>query len=89
MTKLTCCAVLAVLAGCSTTPHYDKHFGDAVREARRAMTINPNASANPDPVAGIDGKAAQQAITRYQDSFKTPPPVVNVINVGGATSNAK
>lgn len=88
MNTLTCCAVLAVLAGCSTTttPNYDTRFGDAVRQARSAMTINPHASAEPDPAAGIGigGKAAQEAITRYHDSFKTPPPVVNVINIGGA-----
>jgi hypothetical protein len=89
MNKLTCCAVLAVLAGCSATPNYDKHFGDAVRQARSAMTINPTASANPDPVAGIDGKAAAEAITRYQDSFKAPPPVVNVINIGAGAGAAK
>jgi uncharacterized lipoprotein len=89
MTKLTCCAVLAVLAGCSTTPNYDKHFGDAVRQARLAMTINPNAGTNPDPATGIDGQSAQQAMTRYQASFKAPPPVVNVINIGGVAGNAK
>jgi uncharacterized lipoprotein len=89
MTKLTCCAVLAVLAGCSTTPNYDKHFGDAVRQARLAMTINPDAAANPDPAAGMDGPAAQHAMTRYQNSFKAPPPVVNVINIGGVTGSAK
>ena len=89
MNTLTRFAVLAVLAGCSTTPHYDKHFGDAVRQAKLAMTINPNASANPDPAAGIDGKAATEAIARYQNTFKEPPPVVNVINIGGATSGAK
>lgn len=85
MNKSFACAVLAVLAGCSTTPHYDARFGDAVRLARLAMTINPNASDNPDPVAGIDGQAAREAIARYQDSFKLPPPVVNVINIGGST----
>jgi uncharacterized lipoprotein len=79
-------AVLAVLAGCSTTPHYDQHFGDAVRQAKSAMTLNPQAPAKPDPVAGIDGPAASETMTRYQDSFKTPPPVVNVINIGGAAA---
>ena len=33
MNKLTACVVLAVLAGCSTTPNYDARFGDAVRQA--------------------------------------------------------
>ena len=48
------------------------------------MTLNPNAGANPDPVIGMDGRAARETVIRYQDSFKTPPPVVNVINIGGA-----
>ena len=74
---------LVLLSACSTTPRYDRRFGDAVRQARLAMTINPRAGENPDPVAGIDGSAARQAMIRYQDSFKEPPPVVNVINIGG------
>jgi hypothetical protein len=91
MKTFTCCAVLVVLAGCANTatPHYDARFGDAVRQARSAMTINPQASDNQDPVAGIGGQAAREAIARYGESFKAPPPVVNVINVGGASGAAK
>lgn len=77
---------IAILAGCSTTPHYDKRFGDAVRQARTAMTANPGPPA-ADPVAGMDGQAAQLATGRYHDSFKAPPPVVNVINIGGETGS--
>jgi len=76
-------ALCALLAGCSTTPDYDRRFGAAVREARLAMTINPRAGATADPAAGIDGAAAREAMLRYHDSFKAPPPVVNVINIGG------
>lgn len=88
MNKFICCTVLAVLSGCAatSTPNYDARFGDAVRQARIAMTINPRAAANPDPVAGIDGKAAHEAFQRYQESFKAPPPVINVINIGGAAT---
>jgi len=85
MNRLTCCALLAVLAGCSATPHYDARFGDAVRAARRAMTINPH-PAKHDPAAGTDGQAAREAVIRYQDSFKAPPPVVNPISAGGAAA---
>jgi len=76
----------ALLGGCASsfTPNYDLRFGDAVRQARRQMTLNPNAGSNPDPVLGMDGKAARETVIRYQDSFKAPPPVVNVINIGGA-----
>ena len=72
------------LAGCavSPTPHYDTRFGEAVRQAVQVQALNPQAST--DPVMGMDGKAAAQAATRYHDSFKAPPPVVNVINIGGA-----
>ncbi|HEX2531975.1 MAG TPA: hypothetical protein VHK70_10995 [Burkholderiaceae bacterium] len=76
--------VVGLLAGCSTTPNYDAKFGDAVREARLKMTIDPQAGKATDQVAGMDGKSAKEAVTRYQDSFKAPPPVVNVINIGGA-----
>lgn len=77
-------AGLFTLAACSTTPQYDAHFGDTVRQARIAMTINPNASSNPDQVSGMDGQAAREANARYLQTFKEPPPVVNVINIGGA-----
>ena len=88
LTLLSTIALLtlaALLAGCaSTTPNYDKRFGDAVRQARVEMTINPAAGNNPDPVSGLDGASAQDAILLYQGTFKAPPPVTNVINIGGA-----
>ena len=88
MRKALALLVIALLGGCATsiTPGYDTRFGDAVRQARQRMTLNPNAGANPDPVAGMDGVAARDAVGRYHDTFKAPPPVVNVINIGGSAS---
>lgn len=85
---LTLALAAAALAGCasSITPAYDEKFGQAVSQARLAQTIQPA----PTPmtaasaVGGIDGKAAREAMVRYQDSFRSPPPVVNVININGA-----
>jgi len=75
---------LLVSAGCShVTPHYDARFGDAVRDARKKMTINPDAGKDGNPVAGMDGRAARESMLQYQESYKTPPPAVNVINIGG------
>ncbi|GAA4338805.1 hypothetical protein GCM10023165_17690 [Variovorax defluvii] len=84
--KLLAMAALAgLLAGCaSTTPNYDKRFGEAVRDAKRKMTVNPDAGRQADPAAGMDGRASKEAMGRYHDSFKAPPPAVNVINIGGA-----
>lgn len=91
MRKLLALLFVALLGGCatSTTPSYDTRFGDAVRQSRLRMTLNPNAGANPDPVAGMDGPAAREAVGRYHDSFKAPPPVVNVINIGGAVGGGQ
>jgi len=82
--SLTLAAVL--LAGCANTatPNYDARFGDAVRAGRLAQTLNPNAANAPGPAAGLEGTRIREAIGRYDDTFKAPPPVVNVINIGGA-----
>lgn len=79
----------ALLAGCATTsptPNYDLRFGDAVREARARQTLNP-AAASPAGTPGMDGRAAREAVILYQGTFRQPPPVVNVINIGGATGS--
>ena len=68
---LTACAAFPVTA---TTPYWDTHFGANARLALAQQVINPAGSRNPDPVAGIDGKAAQQGYARYQKSFSDPPP---------------
>jgi hypothetical protein len=83
-------SLLALLAGCmSTTPEYDKRFGDAVRQSRLQMTINPNAGSNPDAALGMDGTSAREAMVRYQNTFKSPPPVTNVISIGGGASSSQ
>ncbi|GGH50770.1 hypothetical protein GCM10010975_03930 [Comamonas phosphati] len=86
-------ACTALLTGCaSPTPHYDARFGEAVRTARTQMTIHPDAGKHVgtgvDAAIGMDGRATQASMERYERSFKTPPPAVNVINIGGSlTSN--
>jgi len=89
MNKFATALLPVVLAACSSTPVYDQKFGDAVREARVKMTINPDAGKNADTVAGMDGRAAKETITLYQETFKAPPPVVNVINIGGQIGTNK
>ena len=87
MNKIALMLSLGLIVGCAgVTPHYDAKFGDAVRAARLAQTLNPTGVANSDPVLGLDGKAAVHALERYQDSFKAPPKTFEVINIGGALS---
>lgn len=86
MKKPAIALLLCLLAACSTTPDYNSKFGDAVREAKLKMTMNPDAGKNPDMAMGLDGKAARNTMVRYQDTFKTPPAAANVLNIGGMSS---
>ena len=78
--------IAAGLSGCATepAPYMEGKLGEAVRTARVQQTINLDASKNTDPVAGMDGKAAQTSVERYHQSFEAPPPSFTIINVGGA-----
>lgn len=90
MNKLLPALASAILCGCasSPTPNYDARFGDAVRQARQAMVLNP-AAPTQDRILGMDGIAAKEAAGRYHESFKSPPPVVNVINIGGQVGGGR
>ncbi|HRA77727.1 MAG TPA: hypothetical protein PK956_02875 [Burkholderiaceae bacterium] len=79
-----------VLGGCAglppvETPELDARFGDAVRQATAQQTLNPQASANADPVAGIDGVAARNTIEQYHKGFSEPPPTFNILGIGGTS----
>jgi hypothetical protein len=68
------------LCACATsTPYLDSRFGTAVNTARALQTMNPEASRNRDPVAGIDGNSAKDSIDRYHESFKAPPRTFEVL----------
>jgi hypothetical protein len=88
MKTLAVVLVVVLASGCAETPHYDARFGDAVRKAKVAMTINPDAGKAGDEAKGMDGPSAKEAMTRYQGTFKEPPPATNVINIGGTIGSA-
>lgn len=78
-------ALPALLAGCaSPTAGLDEHFGQAVLPDKQAQYLHPDAGNTAAAPAGLDGTAAQAVIARYHQSFKSPPPTVNVINIGGS-----
>ncbi|BAL26416.1 hypothetical protein [Azoarcus sp. KH32C] len=81
--KLTGALVLVGLTGCvATSPDWDASFGDAVRTATAQQVIAPDASRNADPVAGIDGKAAQGAMGEYAKSYEHPQQQTGVFTIG-------
>lgn len=73
-----------LISGCtSLTPYFDQQVGRAVDMAKARQIVNPEASRNTDPVAGIGGGPADAAMDEYQKSFTAPPPTFTVINIGG------
>lgn len=80
-------AIVVALTGCaglSTTPRYDSQFGDAVRAAKRSQMLNPYGPVSKDPVLGMDGVSAVNAIARYQCPDAAPTQPALTINLGSS-----
>lgn len=77
-------AIPLMAAACSTSPAFDRSFGESSRLATFQQTRDPAASErNGDrPVDGIEAQAASKTMDRYYKSFAEPPPPVNVFNIG-------
>src|SRR5574340_480446 len=80
--------VLAALAGCAAkAPQLEQRLGEATAAAKAQQTINPEASRNTNPVAGLDGQAANDVIDQDHKSYKQPPAPVNIFNIGVGSSS--
>ena len=86
---VTAISLAGILSACvEPAPRYEAEFGNATRATLKAQIINPEAGNNADPVAGLDGRAARDAINSYQKSFSQPQPTENVFNIGVGISNS-
>lgn len=82
-TRSIAASMIFLLSSCAhTTSAWDSHFGESVRLAISQQTINPQAGLDPYFATGIDGKAAREAMGRYQNSFKEPPPATSNFTIG-------
>ena len=82
--------VALALTGCvSLHPDIDWSYGEAVTATNRAQRLNPLGVRAPESAPGMDGRAAKEAMDRYVDSFKAPPPTMNVINIGGSLAGGQ
>ena len=84
-------AIAAALSGCAVStqvPEMDTRFGQSVRGAIAAQTLNPNAGKSGGPVAG-DGQAGINTLKRHRDTFKEPPPAFTVLGIGGGVQAAQ
>lgn len=76
------------MSGCANEPIAapDARFGDSVRAARQAQTLNPKAPDTSVKAPGVDAKAAVNAVDQYHESFKTPPQTFNVLNINTSST---
>lgn len=82
-------ACQALTACMTTTPNWDKHFGEAVTSVKQAQVINPDAPAGLPALNGYDGKAAVAAMSNYDRSMtRFPAGVLAPAAVGTADSAA-
>ncbi|MEJ2660728.1 MAG: hypothetical protein P8Z73_08400 [Desulfobacteraceae bacterium] len=59
-----------VLSGCTGPSMLDQNWGRSVETARYNQTLNPQAGQNLEPVEGLDGHSAENALEAYRQSFK-------------------
>ncbi|MEO7403240.1 MAG: hypothetical protein ABIU95_06185 [Burkholderiales bacterium] len=76
-----------MLAGCANaplpftavTPQLDQRFGESVRRARAAQTLDPGATQrNAGVTTMTDGRTAAQSVDLYIESFKAPPQTFSI-----------
>lgn len=79
------CSAVALSACASSLWTPDAQLGQAVRQAQQVQTIDPYAALREPEESGTDGAVAKAAIDRYQKSYETLPPPVNVLNIGVGT----
>lgn len=77
MKKITILAVaitvVVAFGGCAPTK-VEMDYGTSHKLAKYNQILNPEAEKNLKPVEGMDGKAANAAVEKYQKSFEKPSP---------------
>lgn len=79
---LTGLGISLLLAGCAPAPIYDSKFGEAFNTVKAQQTLNPDASLNQNPSAGLDGQAGTVVIDKYHKSFEKPAATSSTFTIG-------
>ena len=71
-----------VFTGCATEPsRVEMDYGTSFKLAKYNQTLNPHAEKNLEPVTGIDGKAGDKIVEKYQKSFERPLPTAPTFSI--------
>lgn len=61
---------VVALTGCVSRGAYiESTLGESLAQTKASQTLNPEASLNTDPVTGLDGQSATNAVRSYIKSF--------------------
>jgi hypothetical protein len=81
-------AGMLTLPGCVSRGAYiESTLGESLAQTKASQTLNPDASLNADPVTGLDGQSATNAINSYERSFKSQTSPSAGAGVGGVGGN--
>ena len=63
-----------ILWGCAGSSRLEMDYGTSFKLLKLNQISNPDAEKNSEPVAGLDGKAAQASIEKFRKDFEKPAP---------------
>ena len=72
--SLCCFFLIASLAGCAGPSRLDMDYGTSFKLQKFNQIADLEAGEKVAPPEGMDGKAAEATMGKYQKSFETPPP---------------
>jgi len=76
--------IALTLAGCAGTGRVERDYGTSQRLSVYNQVLNLEAEKNLAPVEGMDGRAANSNVERYEKGFEKPQPAPTyAITVGG------
>ncbi len=82
--------LLFFLMSCATASRLETDFGNSVRLSKTNQIYSPEGEKNVEPVYGLDGKAADANVEKYQKDFeKSPAPVPSTLTIGISGSGKK
>jgi len=61
--------LVVLILGCGPT-RLEMNYGTSYQLQKHSQTLNPQAEKNKKPVVGLNGKAAQNAVEKYQKGFE-------------------
>jgi hypothetical protein len=72
-----------ILLGCAGPDRLETDYGTSFKLLKLNQILNPDAEKNSEPVAGLDGKAAQANIEKFRKDFEKPaPPTPYSLSIG-------